>query len=65
MADFDPANWIRIAADSVAELRRCDVFRVLDTTREQAERVRAYIEQHRPDLADEVHDCWEELKAGA
>ena len=62
MQDFNPENWIRIAADSVEKLRRCDVFRVLDCRYAEAVQVKEFIIANRPDLADEVEECWQELR---
>lgn len=54
---FDPANHILIAADSIDELRRCDLYRVLYEAPEgQVMAVARYIKEHRPDLVEEVDD---------
>lgn len=53
-------SYIVIAADSVAELRKVDVFRVLDSLRADnidgvtRSRLASFISQNRPDLVDEV-----------
>jgi chemotaxis protein histidine kinase CheA len=60
---------IRISADSVEQLRKIDVFRVLDycprVSRQNAngtsKEVALYIVQHRPELRQEVVDCMSEL----
>lgn len=60
-------NIITLAADSYAELRRCDVFRVMDA----ASNVDSLLEfaatliSQRPDLRGEVEACVEELAAPA
>ena len=59
---FDPAHAIKIAADSIAELRRPDVFRVLDAYGgAEREAVAAYIASNRPELVAEVDECLREL----
>lgn len=45
---------IKIAADSIAQLRRIDVFRVLDAAGDRRESLATYIIEHRPDLQAEV-----------
>ena len=61
---FDPAHAIRIAADSIDELRRPDVYRVLDTYGgAEREAVAAYITKPRPELAEEVDECLRDLAA--
>ena len=53
---------ILIASDSVQQLRKCDVFRVLseapDDTRQSLAR---YIAEARPDLTIEAVECLEEM----
>ena len=50
-----PDFIIKIAADSVAQLRRSDVERVFDTcTDEELQPTATYIMQHRPDLDAKV-----------
>jgi hypothetical protein len=55
---FNIPMLIQIAADSIDELRRCDVYRVISTA---PERVRAevaeYINFHRQDLVDKVAEA--------
>jgi hypothetical protein len=54
----EPEFIIKIAADSVINLRRIDVFRVLDScSNDELALSAAYIRQNRPDLAKEVSDC--------
>jgi hypothetical protein len=58
MQEFNPANAVKVAADDVTSLRRCDVFRVLDwTPAEHRDAVAGFIAAHRPDLAGEVTEC--------
>jgi len=60
-------NCIKLAADDISQLRRCDVFRVLEAADDcavLAEAV-AFIEKARPDLAEEVAECREEIATGA
>jgi hypothetical protein len=60
---------IRISADSVEQLRKIDVYRVLDScprvSRHNpngcAKEVALYIIQHRPELRQEVIDCMSEM----
>lgn len=56
------AKYITIAADSVEEIRRCDVFRVLEwcPAGERAE-LAGWITGERPDLAGEVAECMADL----
>lgn len=52
---------ILIAADSIATLRRQDVFRVLDQNSASVRtELAAYISTSRPDLAEEVAEIMEE-----
>lgn len=54
--------YIQIAADSVEQLRKPDVFRVLDECPTKDRRMLAdYICDARKDLVDEVADCLDEL----
>lgn len=50
---------IKIAANSISELRKNDVFRVLEQNNDR-EALAAYISEKRPDLADEVAEIMEE-----
>jgi hypothetical protein len=60
---------IRISADSVEQLRKIDVYRVLDSCPRvsrhnpngTAKVVALYIVQHRPELRQEVIDCMAEM----
>ena len=60
---------ILVSADSVQQLRKVDVFRVLDfcprvsrhNPNGTATEVALYIVQHRPDLRQEVIDCMSEM----
>jgi hypothetical protein len=60
---------IRISADSVEQLRKVDVYRVLDfcprvsrrNPNGTAKEVALYIINHRPELRQEVIDCMSEL----
>jgi len=60
---------ILVSADSVQQLRKVDVFRVLDfcprvsrhNPNGTAKEVALYIVQHRPDLRQEVIDCMSEM----
>lgn len=64
MNEFDPAFAIQVSADSVEELRRCDVFRVLEWSgAEHRTTVANYIGAHRPDLAAEIGKVMAELAA--
>jgi hypothetical protein len=58
-------GMIQIAADDVSKLRKCDVFRVLDTYREYRYQLAAWIGESRPDLEDELDDCMAEIKAAS
>ncbi len=59
----DMNNLIKIAGNSVQELRRSDVFRILEqNAEEQRSALAAFITKERPDLADEVTDCLVELE---
>jgi hypothetical protein len=61
--DFNPANHIKIAADSVLTLRRCDVYRVLDTAPlDHLADMAGYLIQHRVDLHREIEDCLDSLE---
>ena len=50
---------IKIAANSVSELRKSDVFRVLEQNSDRAG-LAAFISAQRPDLAAEVTEIMEE-----
>lgn len=56
--DFDPANHITIAADSIEQLRRSDVYRVLQAAPQgRQQQVANFIRKHRPELSGEIHDA--------
>ena len=59
---INPDQAIRIAADSIEELRGQDVFRVLETYPDNAEEIAEYIKKNRPDLAETVNEDMAELK---
>ena len=60
---------IRISADSVEQLRKVDVYRVLDfcprvsrhNPNGTAKEVALYIIKHRPEMRQEVIDCMAEM----
>lgn len=52
--------FIKVAADSIAELRKVDVMRVLESNSMRKRPLANYICQHRPDLAQEVREVMEE-----
>lgn len=53
---------IKIAADSIETLRQSDVFRVLEQNDANVRaKLAAYIIAKRPDLANEVAECLEDL----
>ena len=51
---FNPEQAIKIAADSIEQLRRVDVFRVLNTYSNKSKELGDYIKSKRPDLVAEV-----------
>ena len=52
---------IKIAANSISELRKADVFRVLEQNGDAIRNdLAAYISAERPDLADEVSEIMAE-----
>ena len=63
---FDCAALVPVVADSVEVLRRCDVFRLLQTAAEvgatECYAMQAYIRANRPDLSAEVADCMEDIE---
>ena len=62
----DPEKFIKVAADSVRELRSVDVDRVLTETPVQFRaEVAGYIKDRRQDLADEVDDVMADLQPRA
>lgn len=55
-------EFITIAADSVGQLRRCDVFRVLEwCPAERRAELAGWLVAERPDLAGEVAECLADL----
>ena len=64
-----PENFLKLVADDIEQLRRCDVFRLLSTAADidaASMRVMAkYVVQHRDDLIDEVCDVIAELETEA
>lgn len=55
-------NLIKIAADSIQSLRKSDVFRVLEQNDANVRNeLASYISVNRPDLAEEVSECLEDL----
>ena len=53
--DVAPEQFIAVAADSIQQLRKADVARVLDEApRAQRHRIASHIKLHRVDLSDEV-----------
>jgi hypothetical protein len=54
---------IQAAADSLAELRKTDVMRVIESAEGSGllEEMKTKIETERPDLKEEVAECIEEL----
>lgn len=58
---FSPANFVKIAADSIGQLRRSDVWRVLNSCPSaHLQDMARFIRQNRPEYADEIDDClWE------
>lgn len=61
----DMESYIKVAADSIAELRKTDVFRVLVESNRMVHQdaIAAYIKSARPDLVGEVDDVMEEARA--
>ena len=61
----DMELFIKVAADSISELRKTDVFRVLIESNRAVDRaaIAAYIKDARPDLVGEVDDVMDEAHA--
>ena len=53
---------IKTAADTVGELRRSDVYRVLSEAGEERYSLATWIEEKRPDLSAEVSGCLEDIE---
>ena len=51
--------FIKVAADSIGELREVDVMRVLESNSIRRQQLANYICHHRPDLANEVAEVME------
>lgn len=60
-ADADMENRVKLVADSVAKLRKQDVFRLLDENKDALTLLSAYIVKHRPDLKAEVDESLDDL----
>ncbi len=60
-------NIITLAADSYADLRRCDVFRVLDAANnvDSLLEFAATLVAERPELRAEVEECIEDIASPA
>ena len=56
----NPEVFIKVAADSIGELRKVDVMRVLESNSMRKRLLANYICLHRPDLAKEVVEVMEE-----
>lgn len=54
-------NFIKVAADSIEQLRRVDVLRVLESNGSRMVQLANYITDKRPDLAKEVAECMEDI----
>ena len=62
MTQFDPANFLKLVADSPERLRKCDVYRLLgDCPHEHRTEMAQFVVDNRPELRHEVSDCWMEL----
>lgn len=59
-------EYIKVAAESIAQLRKVDVYRVLvESNRvEFRQAIASYIKSNRPDLISEVDDVLEETRTG-
>jgi hypothetical protein len=58
---FTPEGALRIVADSPATLRPCDLDRLFDTYWQDRDAMRAYVVEHRPELADRIDSTIAEL----
>ena len=60
---IDYATILHIAADSPAQLRSCDVFRVVEAAQnmEQLAAFCRWLTTLRPDLREEIDACQEEV----
>ena len=62
----NPEKFIKVAADSVRELRKSDVDRVLTETPVQFQlEVARYIKDNRKDLVDEVDEVMADMRSGS
>jgi hypothetical protein len=62
----NPERFIKVAADSVRELRKSDVDRVLTETPVQFQlEVARYIKDNRKDLVDEVDEVMADMRSGS
>lgn len=59
---IDPALAIKISADSIEELRKVDVYRVLSTYEDAKIEIGQYIKENRADMAEEVESVIHELR---
>jgi hypothetical protein len=52
-------SLISLASDNISQLRRLDVYRVLEAADNQylMSEMAEYLEQNRPDLSFEINDC--------
>ena len=59
---FCPKSYVKVAADSIGELRRCDVYRLLSGLDEDKRSLMAaWIIDGRPDLKAEVAACLHDI----
>lgn len=59
---LNPAAFSKIVADTPAEIRRCDVYRLLDSCPEgQLDNIVNWLLDNRPDLGDEIRDVLSEI----
>lgn len=65
MGKFNPRIALQVVADSWPELRKCDVYRLLDPWfKADLDALVAAIRANRPDLSEEVDACLEEQGKG-
>jgi stalled ribosome rescue protein Dom34 len=57
----DLEKFIKVAADSIEQLRKVDVLRVLESNGSRQKELARYITAKRPDLAQEVKECMEDI----
>lgn len=61
--DWNPAQAVKISADSIEQLRNQDVYRVLDSApTEHLQGMADYITENRSDLAEEVKDALADIR---